>query len=177
MLQEIIRTWSILFFRWKTYHSIVRLHVFFLHFFLGTSTVPTVATADKVEQLPSAVPESVCQTYPKTMQLHIEEAAGTSARGKGKILGKRMILKSHAELVQVQHAVIHYSFTINFYFSLFYEIKCCTLQLLHQFTESLMVSIIIIVIRMPWWMPILISSNFNFVLQVVISLLYIALLQ
>ena len=84
----------------------------FSAFFLGTSTAPTVATADKVEQLPSAVPESVCQTYPKTLQLHIEEAAVTSARGKGKISGKRMILKSHAELVQVQHAFIHYSFTI-----------------------------------------------------------------
>ncbi|XP_015754272.1 PREDICTED: uncharacterized protein LOC107333922 [Acropora digitifera] len=49
----------------------------------GTSSALTVAAADKVEQCPSAGPESVCQTDPKTMQLHIEEAAATSARGKG----------------------------------------------------------------------------------------------
>ena len=34
------------------------------------------------------------------MQQHIEEAAGTSARRKGKMSGKRMIQKSHTELVQ-----------------------------------------------------------------------------
>ena len=57
-----------------------------------------MAAADKVEQCPSAVPESVCQTDPKTMQLHIEEAAVlvSSARGKGKMSGKGMIRKSHA---------------------------------------------------------------------------------
>ncbi|XP_015777362.1 PREDICTED: uncharacterized protein LOC107355329 isoform X6 [Acropora digitifera] len=48
----------------------------------GKSTAPTVAAADQVEQCPSAVPESVYQTDLKTMQLHIEEAAVTSARGK-----------------------------------------------------------------------------------------------
>ena len=106
-----------------------------------------MAAADKVEQCPSAVPESVCQTHPQTMRLHIEEAAVSSARGKGKISGKGMIRKSHAELVQVQHAGAQYC--QPFYFSLLYEIKCSTLQLLHQFPESSMVSIIINVIRMP----------------------------
>ena len=121
--------------------------MYFSAFFLGTSSALNVAEADKVEQCPSAVPGSVCQTDPKTMQLHIEEAAVTSARTKGKMSGKGMIRKSHAELVQVQNAGAQYCQT--FYFSLLNEIKCCTLQLLHQFTESLMVSIIIIVIRMP----------------------------
>ena len=59
-----------------------------MHFFLGKSTAPTVAAADKLEQHPSAVLESVGQTGPKTMQLHIEEAAITSARGKGKMSPK-----------------------------------------------------------------------------------------
>ncbi|XP_015768941.1 PREDICTED: uncharacterized protein LOC107347503 [Acropora digitifera] len=65
----------------------------FSAFYVGTSTAPTVATADKVEQLPCAVPEPVCQTYPKTMQLHIEEAAVTSARGKG--MNTNEVVKIH----------------------------------------------------------------------------------
>ena len=59
-------------------------------FFLGKSTAPTVAAADQVEKCPSAVPESVYQTDPKTMLLQIEEAAVTSARGKGKMSDKRL---------------------------------------------------------------------------------------
>ena len=80
--------------------------------FVGTSAAPTVAAADMVEQCPCAVPESVCQSDKKTMQQHIEEAAVTSARGKGNMSGKRMIQKSHAELVRVQHTGVQYSFTI-----------------------------------------------------------------
>ena len=112
MLQEIINTWFLSVLQVKNIPLNIQTTCIFSAFFLGTSTAPTVATADKVEQLPSAVPESVCQTYSKTMQQHIEEAAGTSATGKGKMSGQSMILKSHAELVQVQHAVIQYSFAI-----------------------------------------------------------------
>lgn len=88
---------------------------FFSAFFQGTSSALTVAAADKVEQCPSAVPEAVCQTDPKTMQLHIEEAVVTPARGKGKMSGKRMIQKSHAELMykyNMQLYPMQYSFTI-----------------------------------------------------------------
>ena len=60
----------------------------FFCIFLGKSTAPTVAAADQVEECPSAVPESVYQTDPKTM--HIEEAAVASGRGKGKMSGKRV---------------------------------------------------------------------------------------
>ena len=60
----------------------------FFCIFLGKSTAPTVAAADQVEECPSAVPESVYQTDPKTM--HIEEAAVASPRGKGKMSGKRV---------------------------------------------------------------------------------------
>ena len=59
----------------------------FAAFFLGKSTTPTVAA----EQRPSAVPESVGQHDPKTMQLHIEEAAVTCARGKGKMSAKTVL--------------------------------------------------------------------------------------
>ena len=62
----------------------------FSAFFLGKSTASTVAVPDQVAKGPSAVPESVYQTDPKTMPLHIEEAAVTSARGKGKMSGKRL---------------------------------------------------------------------------------------
>ena len=65
--------------------------MYFSAFFLGTSTALNVAAADKVEQCPGAVPESVCQTDPTSMQVHIEEAAVTSARSKGKMSGKRVI--------------------------------------------------------------------------------------
>ena len=104
-LQEKISSWFLSFLQVKNIPlNIVRLYVFFSAFFLGTSSALTVAADDKVEQCPSAVPESVCQTDPKAMQLHIEEAAVTSARGKGKMSGKGMIWKSHAELIQLQHA-------------------------------------------------------------------------
>mgnify|MGYP000211732113 FL=1 len=107
-----------------------------------------MAAADKVEQCPSAVSESVCQSHPKTMQLHIEEAAVSSARGKGKMSGKGMIRKSHAELVQLQHAGAQY--TANHFTS-------------HCFMKSNVVQTF---------------SNFNYcVRHVVISLLYIALRQ
>ena len=59
----------------------------------------TIAADDLAKQCPSAVSESVGQPDPKTMQQHIEKAAVTSARGKGKMSGKRMIQKSHAELM------------------------------------------------------------------------------
>ncbi|XP_067020807.1 uncharacterized protein [Acropora muricata] len=59
----------------------------------GTSSALNVAEADKVEQCPSAVPGSVCQTDPKTMQLHIEEAAVTSARAKG--MNTNEVVKIH----------------------------------------------------------------------------------
>ena len=143
-LQEKISSWFLSFLQVKNISLNSQTACIFSAFFQGTSSALNVAEADKVEQCPSAVPGSVCQTDPKTMQLHIEEAAVTSARAKGKMSG--MIRKSHAELVQVQNAGAQYCQT--FYFSLLNEIKCCTLQLLHQFTESLMVSIII-VIRMP----------------------------
>ena len=95
----------------------------FSTFFLGKSTAPTVAAADQVEQCPSAVPESVYQTDLKTMQLHIEEAAVTSARGKGKMSGKRMIQKSHAGLLYKYNMQV-YNRALPFYFSQLYEIKC-----------------------------------------------------
>jgi len=50
--------------------------------YAGTSSAPTVAAADMVEQCPSAVPESVWQTDITSMQVHIEEAAVTPARRK-----------------------------------------------------------------------------------------------
>ena len=65
--------------------------MYFPAFFQGTSSAPTVAAADMVEQCPSAVPESVWQTDITSMQVHIEEAAVTPARRKGKMSGKRMI--------------------------------------------------------------------------------------
>ncbi|XP_074624546.1 uncharacterized protein LOC141882489 isoform X2 [Acropora palmata] len=50
----------------------------------GTSAAHlTIAADDLAKQCPSAVSESVGQPDPKTMQQHIEEAAVTSARGKG----------------------------------------------------------------------------------------------
>ena len=58
----------------------------FAAFFLGKSTTPTVAA----EQRPSAVPESVGQHDPKTMQQLTEEGVGTSGTGKGKISRERM---------------------------------------------------------------------------------------
>ena len=64
---------------------------FFQLFFLGTSAAQTVAAADKVEQGPSTLPESVCQPGPKTMQQHLEKSAVTSGRGKGEMSGKRLI--------------------------------------------------------------------------------------
>ncbi|XP_067020829.1 uncharacterized protein [Acropora muricata] len=48
----------------------------------GTSGAQAVAADDLVEECPSAVSESVCQSDPKTMQQHIEKDAVTS-RGKG----------------------------------------------------------------------------------------------
>ena len=69
-------------------------------FFLGKSTTPTVAAADKVETCPSAVPESLGQTDPNTMQLHIEEAAVTCARGKGKMSAKTVLDMNVALLFQ-----------------------------------------------------------------------------
>ena len=119
ILQEMISTWLLSFLQVKNIPLtsqnpvMTACIIFFSAFFQGTSsTALTVAAADQVEKCPSAVPESVYQTDPKTMQLHIEEAAVTSARGKGKMSGKRMIQISHAELVKEQHAVIQYSFTI-----------------------------------------------------------------
>ncbi|XP_074624520.1 uncharacterized protein LOC141882469 [Acropora palmata] len=41
-----------------------------------------VAADDLVEQCPGAVPESICQNDPKTMQQHIEKRVVTSGRGK-----------------------------------------------------------------------------------------------
>jgi len=49
-----------------------------------------VAADDLVEQCPGAVPESICQNDPKTMQQHIEKRVVTSGRGKGKMSVKRM---------------------------------------------------------------------------------------
>ncbi|XP_015765567.1 PREDICTED: uncharacterized protein LOC107344434 [Acropora digitifera] len=72
--------------------------------YAGTCTAPTEAAADKVEQRPSAGPESVCQTDPKTMQLHIEEPAVTSARGKG--MNTNDVVKIHrSEQMQLPSAV------------------------------------------------------------------------
>ena len=119
-LQKKVSSWFLSFLQVKNIPLNSQTACIFSAFFLGTSSALTVAAADKVEQCPSAVPESVCQTHPKTMQLHIEEAAVSSARGKGKISGKGMIWKSHAELVQVQHAGAQYC--QPFYFSLLYEI-------------------------------------------------------
>ena len=50
-----------------------------------------VAADDLVEQCPGAVPESICQHDPKTMQQqHIEKGVVTSGREKGKMSVKRM---------------------------------------------------------------------------------------
>ena len=120
-LQEKISSWFLSFLQVKNIPLNIQIACIFSAFFLGTSSALTVGAADKVEQCPSAVPESVCQTDPKTMQLHTEEAAVSSARGKGKMSGKGMIRKSHAELVQVQNAGAQYC--QPFYFSLLNEIK------------------------------------------------------
>ena len=97
-LQEKISSWFLSFLRVKNILLNSQTACIFSAFCLGTSSALSVAAADKVEQCPSPVPESVCQTDPKTMQLHIEEAAVlvSSARGKGKMSGKGMIRKSHA---------------------------------------------------------------------------------
>ena len=49
-----------------------------------------VAADDLVEQCPGAVPESICQHDPKTMQQLTEEGVGTSGTGKAKISSERM---------------------------------------------------------------------------------------
>ena len=113
-LHEKISSWFLSFLQVKNIPLNSQTACIFSAFFLGTSSALSVAAADKVEQCPSAVPESVCQTDPKTMQLHIEEAAVTSARGKGKMSSKGMILKSHAELVQVQNAGAQYNTANHF---------------------------------------------------------------
>ena len=107
-LQEKISSWFLSFLQVKDISLNSQTACIFSAFFLGISSALNVAEADKVEQCPSAVPESVSQTDPKTMQLHIEEAAVTSVRGKGKMSGKGMIQKSHAELVQVQNTGARY---------------------------------------------------------------------
>ncbi|XP_074624545.1 uncharacterized protein LOC141882489 isoform X1 [Acropora palmata] len=72
----------------------------------GTSAAHlTIAADDLAKQCPSAVSESVGQPDPKTMQQHIEEAAVTSARGKGNISDEHAMLElggSTNEDVQIQ---------------------------------------------------------------------------
>ena len=91
-------------------------------FFPGTSSALTVAASDKVEECPGAVPESVCQTDPTSMQVHIEKAAVTSAREKGKMSGKRMIQNPMPALLQdLQRTVVQAR--LFFLFLQLYEIK------------------------------------------------------
>ena len=122
-----------------------------------------VAADDSVEQCPGAVTEPICQLDPTTMQQHIEKAVVTSGRGKGKMSSKRMF--QSPMLSFCKYNIQAYNPVFFFLFSQLYEIKyqfssCHN----HQFTESLMVSFLV---KMQWWMLVLISSNFiNFVLHV-----------
>ena len=74
------------------------------------------AADDLVEQCPGAVPESICQHDPKTMQEHIEKGVVTTGRGKGKMSSERTF----------QNPMLSLSTTYRRFFFLFsqlYEIK------------------------------------------------------
>ena len=58
--------------------------------FFENVSILLVAADDLVEQCPGAVPESICQHDPKTMQQPIEKGRVISGRGKGKMSSKRM---------------------------------------------------------------------------------------
>ena len=119
--------------------------------FLGTSGGQAIAAHDLVEQCPGAVSESVCQPNPTTKQQHIEIGAVTSGRGNGKMLGKIVMLRLHGTSITDRCTT---QFNYCFSFSRLYEnMKSKTLQLLHQYTESFMVSLIY-----EGWM----SSNFMY---------------
>ena len=109
--------------------------------FLGTSATQAIAADDLVEQCPSVVTEPVCLPDPTTMQQLIGESAVTSSRGKGKISGKKIIImwlngKSIANMCTTQF----YCFPSHRFMKIWNQIK--TVQLLHQYTESFMVSLI-----------------------------------
>ena len=99
----------------------------------------SVAAADKVDQCPSAVPGSVCQPDPKTVQQHIEKGAVTSGRGKGKISGKTVLLSLHGTSTTYKYTIQFYCFTSHSFMK-----SNMTLQLLFQFTERLMVSFVVL---------------------------------
>ena len=90
MLQEIISPWSLSFFKKNSTQNAAMSTCHISAFFLGTSAAQVIAADDLVEQCPGAVPESIYQPDPKTMQQHIEKGGVTSGRGKGKMSGKRV---------------------------------------------------------------------------------------
>ena len=79
-----------------------------------------VAADDLVERCPSAVPESICQHDPKTMQEHIEKGVVTSGRGKGKMSSERMFQNPMLSFYKYNIQAYNPGF---FLFSQLYEIK------------------------------------------------------
>ena len=108
--------------------------------FLGTSGAQAIAGDGLVEQCPSAVSESVCQPD-TTMQQHTEKGAVTlTDRGNGKMLGKRIMLWLHGTSITDRCTTQFYCFTSHSFMKIYNQVK--TLQLLPQYTESFMVSLI-----------------------------------
>ena len=65
------------------------------YFCIFNSSAQAIAADDLVEQCPSAVSESVCQSNPTTVQHHIEISAVISGRGNGKMSAKTVMLRLH----------------------------------------------------------------------------------
>ena len=117
-----------------------------------------VAEDDLVEH-PRAVPESVGHLDSKTMQQHIEKGVVTSGRGKGKMSSKRMFQNPMLSFYKYITPV----YTQVFFFCSHGLMKSNIgpLVIIHQFTESLMISF---VVKMQWCMLVLVS--FDFILHV-----------
>ena len=114
--------------------------VFFRYFSVRTSAAQAIAADDLLEKCHSAVSESVCQPD-TTMQQHTEEGAVTlTDRGNGKLLGKRIMLRLHGTSITDGCTKQFYCFPSHSFMKIWNQIK--TLQLLHQCTESFMVSLI-----------------------------------
>ena len=85
--------------------------------------------------------DSVCQPDPTTMQQLIDKGAVTSGRGQGKISSKELcMLKLHGTSTTYRCTTQSYCFHSHSFVKIGNKIK--TLQLLHQYTKSFMVSLI-----------------------------------